>query len=75
MTTSSDLRSFPPIEDASKLIRSIDWNDLGVRIRKGTGSLLLFAMKFSEWSYEFHNDLYDRYFSFTECDPSLDVED
>ena len=45
---------------------SFDWNDLGLRVRKGTGVLLSFAMKFSEWSFEFHNDLYDRYFSFTE---------
>ena len=64
--------SFPPIDDAAKVIRSIDWNDVGVRTRKGAGALLLFAMKLSEWSYEFHNNLYDRYASFTDVGPKVE---
>ena len=63
--------SFPPVDDAVKSVKSIDWSDLLLRIRKGTGVLLLFAMAFSEKSFEFHNNLYDRYFSFTEGGPDL----
>ena len=63
--------SFPPIDDAVKTVKSIDWNDLVLRFRKGTGTLLLFAMAFSEKSFEFHNNLYDRYFSFTNDGPDL----
>ena len=68
-----ELASFPPVDDAIDFVKGIDWQDVGVRITKGTGALLLFAMKLSEWSYEFHNHLYDRYFSFTDID--LDVID
>ena len=72
--TTSELRSYPPVDDAIEFIKGIDWKNVSVRIRKGTGALLLFAMKLSEWSYEFHNHIYDRHFSFTD-DINLDVED
>ena len=52
--------SYPPVDDAINFVKSIDWNDLGVRIRKGTSALLLFAIKFSEKSYVFHEHLYER---------------
>ena len=55
-----ELRSYPPVDDAINFIKSIDWSDLGSRIRVGTGNLLLFAMKFSEKSYDFHEYLYTR---------------
>ena len=52
--------SYPPVDDAINFVKSIDWADLGSRIRVGTGNLLLFAMKFSEKSYDFHEYLYNR---------------
>ena len=55
-----ELRAYPPVDDAINFVKDIDWSDLGVRIRKGTGALLLFAMKFSEKSYDFHEYLYTR---------------
>ena len=55
-----ELRSYPPVDDAINFIKGIDWSDLGSRIRVGTGNLLLFAMKFSEKSYDFHEYLYTR---------------
>ena len=57
---STELRSYPPVDDAINFVKGIDWSDLGVRIRKGTGALLLFAMKFSEKSYDFHEYIYTR---------------
>ena len=56
----SELRSYPPVDDAINFLKGIDWSDLGARIRKGTGAMLLFAMKFSEKSYDFHEYLYTR---------------
>ena len=67
--------SFPPIDDAAKVIRSIDWNDVGIRTRDGAGALLLFAMKLSEWSYEFHNNLYDRYCNSEPDFSSVEIKD
>ena len=52
--------SYPPVDDFIAWVSKVDWADLGVRIRKGTGALLLFAMKFSEKSYDFHEYLYTR---------------
>ena len=69
--TTSELRSYPPVDDAIDFIKGINWKDVGVRIGKGTGYALLFAMKLSEWSYEFHNHLYDRYFSYTDDGPEM----
>ena len=72
--TTSELRSYPPVDDAIDYIKAIDWEDVSVRTRKGIGALLRFAMKLSEWSYEFHNHIYDRHFSFTN-DVRLNLED
>ena len=52
--------SYPPVDDAINFLKGINWSDIGVRIRKGTGAMLLFAMKFSEKSYDFHEYLYTR---------------
>ena len=52
--------SYPPVDDAINFLKGIDWSDLGVRIRKGTSALLMFAIKFSEKSYIFHEHLYER---------------
>jgi hypothetical protein len=64
--------SFPPVNDLISFVKNIDWENVGHRTRDGMGALLLFAMKLSEWSYEFHNDIYDRHFSCTKT--STDVE-
>ena len=69
--TTSELRSYPPIDDAIDFVKGIDWTNVGVRTRKGIGALLQFSMKLSEWSYEFHNYLYDRFCSFTDVGPEL----
>ena len=52
--------SYPPVDDAIDFIKGINWSDVGSRIRVGTSNLLLFAMKFSEKSYDFHEYLYTR---------------
>ena len=52
--------SYPPVDDAINFLKGINWSDLGSRIRVGTSNLLLFAMKFSEKSYDFHEYLYTR---------------
>ena len=52
--------SYPPVDDAINFVKGINWSDVGSRIRVATGNLLLFAMKFSEKSYDFHEYLYTR---------------
>ena len=52
--------SYPPVDDAINFVKGINWIDLGSRIRVGTSNLLMFAMKFSEKSYDFHEYLYSR---------------
>lgn len=59
-TTEKATPSYPPVDDAINFVKSIDWKDLGSRIRVGTSNLLLFAMKFSEKSYDFHEYLHNR---------------
>ena len=51
---------YPPVDDAINILKGINWSDLGSRVRVGTSNLLLFAMKFSEKSYDFHEYLYTR---------------
>lgn len=70
--TTTEYKAYPPVDDAIDFVKQIDWKNVGVRFRKGTGALLLFAMKLSEWSYEFHNHLYDRYASFTDGGPEVE---
>ena len=55
-----ELRSYPPVDDAINFLKNINWSNVGSRIRVGTSNLLLFAMKFSEKSYDFHEYLYTR---------------
>ena len=52
--------SYPPVDDAINFVKGINWSELGSRIRVGTSNLLLFAMKFSEKSYDFREYLYTR---------------
>ena len=52
--------SYPPVDDAINFLKGVNWNNVGSRIRVATGNLLLFAMKFSEKSYDFHEYLYTR---------------
>jgi len=52
--------AYPPVDDFISWVQKIDWANLGSRVRVGTGALLLFAMKFSEKSYDFHECLYTR---------------
>ena len=59
-SSSVELRSYPPVDDFIAWVQNVNWSDLGVRIRKGTSAMLLFAMKFSEKSYDFHEYLYTR---------------
>ena len=52
--TSSELRSFPPADDAIDFIKQVDWADARLRAKNGVKNLLLVAAAFSEKSYEFH---------------------
>ena len=52
--------SYPPVDDTINFLKGVNWSDVQSRIRVGTGNLLLFAMKFSEKSYDFHEYLYTR---------------
>ena len=52
--SSSELRSFPPADDAIDFIKQVDWHDVRVRFRNGIKNLLLVAMVVSEKSYDFH---------------------
>ena len=52
--------SYPPVDDFINWVQKIDWTDLQSRVRQGTSALLVFAMKFSEKSYDFHEYLYIR---------------
>ena len=55
-----ELRAYPPVDDFIAWVQKVDWSDLGSRVRVGTSNLILFAMKFSEKSYDFHEYLYNR---------------
>ena len=59
-----ELPAFPPVDDAIKAVKSVDWDDVNLRLRKGIGLLLLTAMSFSEKSYDFHEWLYTRFYNF-----------
>ena len=63
--------SYPPVDDAINFVKAINWIDVGSRIRVATSNLLLFAMKFSERSYDFHEYLYDKIGTTPVC---LDVD-
>ena len=52
--------SYPPVDDFITFVKGINWDNVGVRLRTATGALLLFAMSFSEKSYDFHEYLYTR---------------
>ena len=52
--------SYPPVDDAINFLKGINWNSVGSRVRVGVSNLLLFAMKFSEKSYDFHQYLYEQ---------------
>ena len=55
-----ELKAYPPIDDFIAWVQKINWNDLSDRLQTGTAALLLFAMKFSEKSYDFHEYLYGK---------------
>ena len=52
--------SYPPVDDAINFLKGINWNSVGSHVRVGISNLLLFAMKFSEKSYDFHQYLYEQ---------------
>ena len=52
--------SYPPVDDAINFLKGINWNSVGSRVRVVVSNLLLFAMKFSEKSYDFHQYLYEQ---------------
>ena len=52
--TSSELRAFPPAEDAIDFIKQVDWNDVRIRTKNGVRNLLLVAAAISEKSFDFH---------------------
>ena len=52
--------SYPPVDDAINFLKGINWSEIGSRVRVGTSNLLVFAMKFSEKSYDFHEYLHNR---------------
>ena len=52
--TTSQLRSFPPADDAIDFIKQVDWQDVGLRTKNGVKNLLLVAAAISEKSFDFH---------------------
>ena len=52
--TSSELRSFPPADDAIDFIKQVDWEDVRLRTKNGLKNLVLLAAAFSEKSFDFH---------------------
>lgn len=51
---SSELKSFPPLDDSIDFIQQVDWNDVLVRTKNGVKNLLLIAAAISERSFDFH---------------------
>ena len=45
--------AFPPIDDAVSAIKSIDWNDVGQRCRKGVNNVGLVLAIFGEKLHDF----------------------
>lgn len=54
MTSSTELKSFPPLDDSIDFIKQVDWADVRVRTKNGLKNLLLLAAAFSERSYDLH---------------------
>lgn len=52
--TNSELRSFPPADDAIDFVQQVDWEDVRLRAKNGVKNLLLLAAAFSEKSFDFH---------------------
>ena len=52
--TSSELRSFPPADDAINFIKQVDWEDVRLRTKNGLKNLVLLAAAISEKSFDFH---------------------
>ena len=52
--TSSELRSFPPADDAIDFIKQVDWEDVRLRTKNGLKNLVLLAAAISEKSFDFH---------------------
>ena len=52
--TSSELKSFPPADDAIDFVQQVDWEDVRLRAKNGVKNLLLLAAAFSEKSFDFH---------------------
>tara|TARA_B100000073_G_scaffold55416_1_gene41036 strand:+ start:1320 stop:1595 length:276 start_codon:yes stop_codon:yes gene_type:complete len=55
-----DSPSFPPVDDAITWLENVDWTNVGQKSRKIISQMIMFAMKFSEKSYDFHEWLYNR---------------
>lgn len=51
---SSELKSFPPLDDSIDFIQQVDWNDVLVRTKNGVKNLLLIAAAISERSFDLH---------------------
>ena len=58
--TASDFKSFPPVDDTIAWFKDVDWQDAIFRIRSGLANVLLWAVAFSEKSYDFHEWLYQQ---------------
>ena len=52
--------SFPPVDDAITWLENVDWTNVGQQSRKVISQMIMFAMTFSEKSYDFHEWLYTR---------------
>ena len=52
--------SFPPVDDAITWLENVDWTNVGQKSRKIISQMIMFAMTFSEKSYDFHKWLYTR---------------
>lgn len=55
-----DSPSFPPVDDAITWLENVDWTNVGQKSRKIISQMIMFAMTFSEKSYDFHEWLYTR---------------
>ena len=69
--TTSEFKSYPPVSDTVSWIKDVDWQDAIYRLRSGVANVLLWAIAFSEKSYDFHEWLYQQ----VDPTPSAEPED
>ena len=59
-TSYEQMPSFLPVDDTIAWFKDVDWQDTIHRLRSGVANVLLWAVAFSEKSYDFHEWLYNK---------------